>query len=64
MAGSFSITDGELAQLGERRLCKPEVTGSNPVFSTKYMRKSPMHSVLFFDKWIRSKVKIVGKKVD
>ncbi len=27
--------DGELAQLGERRLCKPEVTGSSPVFSTK-----------------------------
>jgi putative endonuclease len=26
--------DGELAQLGERRLCKPEVTGSIPVFST------------------------------
>jgi putative endonuclease len=25
---------GELAQLGERRLCKPEVTGSIPVFST------------------------------
>ena len=25
---------GELAQLGERWLCKPEVTGSNPVFST------------------------------
>ena len=28
---------GELAQLGERRLCKPEVTGSNPVFSTMEM---------------------------
>ena len=24
---------GELAQLGERLLCKQEVTGSNPVFS-------------------------------
>jgi hypothetical protein len=24
---------GALAQLGERRLCKPEVTGSNPVRS-------------------------------
>ena len=27
---------GELAQLGERLLCKQEVTGSIPVFSTKY----------------------------
>ena len=26
---------GELAQLGERLLCKQEVTGSIPVFSTK-----------------------------
>ena len=25
---------GELAQMGERRPCKAEVTGSNPVFST------------------------------
>ena len=27
---------GELAQLGERLLCKQEVTGSIPVFSTKF----------------------------
>src|ERR671910_3733417 len=27
--------DGALAQLGERRLCKPEVTGSIPVRSTE-----------------------------
>jgi hypothetical protein len=26
---------GALAQLGERRLCKPEVTGSIPVRSTR-----------------------------
>jgi hypothetical protein len=26
---------GDIAQLGERRLCKPEVTGSIPVISTK-----------------------------
>jgi hypothetical protein len=25
---------GVVAQLGERRLCKPDVTGSNPVSST------------------------------
>ena len=25
---------GDIAQLGERRLCKPEVTGSIPVIST------------------------------
>ncbi len=27
---------GELAQLGERLLCTQEVTGSSPVFSTKF----------------------------
>ena len=27
---------GELAQMGERLLCTQEVTGSNPVFSTKF----------------------------
>ena len=26
---------GALAQLGERRLCKPEVAGSNPARSTR-----------------------------
>jgi hypothetical protein len=26
---------GDIAQLGERRLCKPEVTGSIPVISTR-----------------------------
>ena len=25
---------GDVAQLGERRLCKPEVVGSNPIVST------------------------------
>ena len=29
-------TCGELAQLGERLPCTQEVTGSNPVFSTKF----------------------------
>ena len=27
---------GELAQLGERLVCNQEVTGSSPVFSTKF----------------------------
>jgi hypothetical protein len=27
-------TNGDVAQLGERRLCKPEVAGSIPVVST------------------------------
>ena len=31
---------GELAQLGERGLCKPEVRGSNPLFSTKLVDSS------------------------
>jgi hypothetical protein len=33
-AGHLRRDRGELAQLGERRPCKAEVTGSNPVFST------------------------------
>ena len=32
---------GELAQLGERLLCKQEVTGSIPVFSTSCSRGKP-----------------------
>jgi hypothetical protein len=36
---------GALAQLGERRLCKPEVTGSIPVRSTQ---KGPGNGVLLF----------------
>ena len=31
--GLYYEADGALAQLGERRLCKPEVTGSIPVRS-------------------------------
>ena len=31
---TWNRIDGELAQLGERLLCKQEVTGSIPVFST------------------------------
>ena len=33
-------TRGELAQLGERLLCTQEVTGSSPVFSTKFRGES------------------------
>jgi hypothetical protein len=29
---------GDIAQLGERRLCKAEVTGSIPVISRKYKK--------------------------
>ena len=29
------MCSGAVAQLGERRLCKPEVVGSNPISSTK-----------------------------
>jgi hypothetical protein len=31
---AFLVESGDIAQLGERRLCKPEVTGSIPVIST------------------------------
>jgi hypothetical protein len=34
VADGYSESRGALAQLGERRLCKPEVTGSIPVRST------------------------------
>ena len=30
------LRDGELAQLGERLVCNQEVTGSSPVFSTRF----------------------------
>ena len=36
-------SDGDVAQLGERRLCKPEVAGSSPVVSTrKTLHKSTL----------------------
>ena len=31
-----AIQYGELAQLGERLVCNQEVTGSSPVFSTRF----------------------------
>jgi hypothetical protein len=39
IAGNQSTTSqfGELAQLGERLVCNQEVTGSSPVFSTKFV---------------------------
>ena len=37
---------GDVAQLGERRLCKPEVAGSIPVFSTSFV--GPVFSRLRF----------------
>ena len=36
---------GDVAQLGERRFCKPEVTGSNPVISIQ-----PRGNVTFREK--------------
>ena len=32
---SFSLASGDVAQLGERRLCKAEVRGSSPLISTE-----------------------------
>jgi hypothetical protein len=32
---ALSLLSGAVAQLGERRLCKAEVAGPNPVSSTK-----------------------------
>lgn len=29
---------GDVAQLGERRLCKPKVSGSRPLISTKTLK--------------------------
>ena len=34
-----SLKFGELAQLGERLVCNQEVTGSSPVFSTKFFSR-------------------------
>ena len=30
---------GDIAQLGERRLCKPEAAGSSPAISTRFERR-------------------------
>ncbi len=32
------LTSGDIAQLGERRLCKPEAAGSSPAISTRFER--------------------------
>ena len=34
-------TRGDVAQLGERRLCKPEAVGSIPIISTMRRRAGP-----------------------
>ena len=33
----MGYTNGDVAQQGERGLCKPEATGSIPVISTKFL---------------------------
>jgi hypothetical protein len=35
MDGDRDQRPGDVAQLGERRLCKPEVVGSNPIVSNE-----------------------------
>ena len=39
MADSWQLTQGGVAQLGERLLCKQEVIGSIPFTSTKISRR-------------------------
>ncbi len=39
MSAVCSDDMGGLAQLGERLPCKQEVSGSNPLISTKYLKK-------------------------
>ena len=40
MSAVYSDDMGGLAQLGERLPCKQEVSGSIPLISTKYLRRS------------------------
>ena len=47
---------GELAQMGERRPCKAEVKGSNPVFSIRDIKK--LHPLLLPALHIRSLIGI------
>ena len=46
---------GAVAQLGERRLCKADVSGSSPLSSTEH---SGVESTQFFDKYIYKKKKL------
>ena len=36
----FVVGSGDVAQLGERRLCKPEVAGSSPVVSNVFFEET------------------------
>ena len=54
------IAEGAIAQLGERRPCTAEVTGSIPVSSTK--EKSNIDSQMIFD-LLRSLTIVVKGKV-
>ena len=42
------IYQGDVAQLVERGLCKPEVVGSNPIVSTK-CRRSHLVDIVYDD---------------
>jgi hypothetical protein len=55
---------GDVAQLGERGLCKPEVVGSIPIISTSYAveiadrngRNAAALNVFFFDDYKSSPI--------
>jgi hypothetical protein len=44
-SASAAAPTGDIAQLGERRLCKPEAAGSSPAISTRHERRlrRPVH---------------------
>ena len=55
--GPFEVPFGDVAQLGERGLCKAEVGGSTPLIST--------NNILLFDNWNSGKggkytIKLLG----
>ena len=44
----ISLWPGDVAQLGERRLCKPEVAGSSPVVSIEGRSQRPERTTLTY----------------
>ena len=48
------VKDGELAQLGERLLCTQEVSGSIPLFSTRFKKAIFLPGGVKATKWQRA----------
>jgi hypothetical protein len=54
------MENGDVAQLGERRLCKPQVAGSSPVISIRNRLGRLVPGTLLFDNFILSQALMVS----